>query len=56
MFVYWHIKEKYTFPYFQLAGVVEPNDGQCHLQNGSYTHGLILDYPSIGQVYHLAID
>lgn len=35
----------------QLAGIVEPNDCKCHLDNkGFYTHSLLQDYPSISQV------
>ncbi|XP_071440832.1 integrin beta-PS-like [Hetaerina americana] len=35
----------------KLAGVVEPNDGLCHLnENMNYTHGLLMDYPSISQI------
>ncbi len=36
---------------FQLGGIVKANDGQCHLDaSGAYTHGEILDYPSIAQI------
>lgn len=38
----------------KLAGVVEPNDGKCHMENGVYTHGLILDYPSVSHINHVA--
>lgn len=35
----------------KLAGIVEPNDGVCHLNsNRRYTHSLIQDYPSIGEI------
>jgi integrin beta 1 len=35
----------------KLAGIVEPNDGLCHLNsNRRYTHSLLLDYPSIGEI------
>jgi protocadherin alpha len=35
----------------KLAGIVEPNDGQCHLNSFKrYTHGLLQDYPSIGDL------
>ncbi|KAF2890374.1 hypothetical protein ILUMI_15799, partial [Ignelater luminosus] len=30
----------------KLAGVVEPNDAQCHMKNNRYTHDLVYDYPS----------
>lgn len=35
---------------FQLAGIVEPNDCKCHLdEKGFYTYSLLQDYPSISQ-------
>lgn len=35
----------------RLAGIVKPNDGACHLDGtGRYTHGLLQDYPSVGQL------
>ncbi|XP_043285447.1 integrin beta-PS-like [Venturia canescens] len=35
----------------KLAGIVEPNDGLCHLdKNGFYSHSLLQDYPSISQI------
>ncbi|XP_046467651.1 integrin beta-PS-like [Neodiprion pinetum] len=35
----------------KLAGIVEPNDETCHLdEKGAYTHAEILDYPSITQI------
>uniref|UniRef100_A0A0K8VZT0 Integrin beta n=1 Tax=Bactrocera latifrons TaxID=174628 RepID=A0A0K8VZT0_BACLA len=37
----------------KLAGLIQPNDGKCHLdKDGYYTHAEQLDYPSIGQVKH----
>lgn len=37
--------------FYQLAGIIEPNDCKCHLDNeGFYTHSLLQDYPSISQV------
>lgn len=27
-----------------------PNDGECHLLNGSYTHGEIMDYPTMHHI------
>ncbi|XP_055842893.1 integrin beta-PS isoform X1 [Episyrphus balteatus] len=37
----------------KLGGVIEPNDGQCHLDSsGLYTHSTIQDYPSISQINH----
>jgi integrin beta 1 len=34
----------------KLAGIIIPNDGKCHLGNGTYTHSTIQDYPSIPQI------
>lgn len=35
----------------KLGGVIKPNDGQCHLDNGNrYTHAETQDYPSISQI------
>ncbi|GFN88638.1 integrin beta, partial [Plakobranchus ocellatus] len=35
----------------KLAGILVPNDGECHLDtNGDYTMELLQDYPSIGQL------
>lgn len=38
----------------KLAGVVEPNDGQCHMKNNMYTHSLVYDYPSISHINYVA--
>lgn len=38
----------------KLAGIVEPNDAQCHMENNKYTHDLIYDYPSISQINYVA--
>lgn len=38
----------------KLAGVVEPNDAQCHMVNGKYIADLIYDYPSISQINYVA--
>jgi len=43
----------------KLAGILTPNDGTCHLNdtgNGSgyYTHGELLDYPSISHISSVA--
>ena len=43
----------------KLAGILEPNDGECHLNNtqggsGYYTHGEVLDYPSISHINSVA--
>lgn len=34
----------------KLAGIVTPNDGKCHLENGMYTQSTEQDYPSISQI------
>ncbi|XP_049775853.1 integrin beta-PS-like [Schistocerca cancellata] len=34
----------------KLAGIVEPHDGRCYMENGEYTHSLVFDYPSVGQI------
>ncbi|CAF0847282.1 unnamed protein product [Adineta ricciae] len=34
----------------RLAGIIEPNDGKCHMANNEYTHSDKQDYPSIGQI------
>lgn len=34
----------------KLGGIVKPNDGCCHLENGLYTHSTKQDYPSISQI------
>lgn len=35
-----------------MAGVVVPNDGQCHLDNhGYYTKSLDQDYPSVALLH-----
>ncbi|XP_068602189.1 integrin beta-2 [Brachionichthys hirsutus] len=34
----------------KLAGILEPNDGRCYMENGLYTRSLTMDYPSVGQV------
>lgn len=38
----------------KLAGVVEPNDGKCHMKDDLYTHSLILDYPSVSHINYVA--
>lgn len=56
VFVLWceqGLKFNYIFGFFQLAGIITPNDGECHLDaNGLYTHSLSQDYPSIPQINH----
>ncbi|XP_028289591.1 integrin beta-2 [Parambassis ranga] len=34
----------------KLAGILEPNDEQCHLENNLYTKSSELDYPSVRQL------
>lgn len=34
----------------KLGGIVQPNDGECHMENNSYTHSTLQDYPSISQI------
>jgi integrin beta 1 len=35
----------------KLAGIIEPNDGACHLDaSRRYMYGLLQDYPSIGEI------
>ncbi|XP_043581912.1 integrin beta-PS-like [Bombus pyrosoma] len=39
----------------RLAGIIEPNDCLCHLdEKGFYTHSLLQDYPSISQINKIA--
>ncbi|XP_056008318.1 integrin beta pat-3-like isoform X2 [Ostrea edulis] len=39
----------------RLAGILEPNDGYCHLDGtGLYTKAEIQDYPSVGQIIQKA--
>lgn len=39
----------------KLGGIVEYNDMVCHLdQAGYYTHSTLQDYPSVGQINHVA--
>jgi len=35
----------------KLGGIIEPNDGECHLdEDGMYTHSTLQDYPSVLQL------
>ncbi|XP_076012681.1 integrin beta-2 [Genypterus blacodes] len=34
----------------KLAGILEPSDEQCHMENGLYTKSSEMDYPSIRQL------
>nr|XP_034309795.1 integrin beta pat-3 isoform X2 [Crassostrea gigas] len=39
----------------RMAGILEPNDGLCHLdEKGYYTKAEIQDYPSVGQIIQKA--
>ena len=43
----------------KLVGILDPNDGQCHLnggmgQPGYYEKSEIQDYPSVSQINYLA--
>ncbi|CAL7946615.1 unnamed protein product [Xylocopa violacea] len=39
----------------KLAGIIEPNDCLCHLnEEGFYTHSLLQDYPSVAQINKVA--
>ncbi|KAK1136188.1 hypothetical protein K0M31_000753 [Melipona bicolor] len=39
----------------RLAGIIEPNDCLCHLdEKGFYTHSLLQDYPSVSQINRIA--
>ena len=44
-------------PIIQLGGIIQPNDGQCHLNaDGMYSEPLTLDYPSLGHISRVAKD
>ncbi|KAK2839370.1 hypothetical protein Q5P01_013110 [Channa striata] len=34
----------------KLAGILEPNDEKCHMENNIYTKSADMDYPSVGQL------
>ncbi|CAG5866009.1 unnamed protein product [Menidia menidia] len=34
----------------KLAGILEPNDEQCHMKNNLYIQSSDMDYPSVGQL------
>ncbi|XP_061185828.1 integrin beta-3-like [Saccostrea echinata] len=41
----------------RLAGILEPNDGLCHLDStGFYTKAEVQDYPSVGQIIQKALE
>ena len=51
-----HILTRIT-KYLKLAGVIEPNDGSCHLNaEGYYTETLNQDYPSIALLHQMVKD
>ncbi|XP_061712211.1 integrin beta-PS isoform X2 [Cydia pomonella] len=40
----------------KLGGIVQPNDGECHMENNLYTYSTVQDYPSISQINQKAKD
>ncbi|XP_060518734.1 integrin beta-PS-like [Cylas formicarius] len=38
----------------KLGGVVEPHDGQCHMEENEYKGYLTFDYPSVSHINHVA--
>ncbi|GJQ85657.1 hypothetical protein Trydic_g20205 [Trypoxylus dichotomus] len=38
----------------KLAGIFEPNDAVCHMQNNEYVKALELDYPSVSHLNYVA--
>ncbi|XP_043920641.1 integrin beta-8 [Protopterus annectens] len=40
----------------KLAGIVVPNDGNCHLENNVYTKTASMEYPSLGQLAQILIE
>ncbi|XP_075443290.1 integrin beta-8 isoform X2 [Ascaphus truei] len=40
----------------KLAGIVIPNDGNCHLKDNVYTRSSDMEYPSLGQLGEKLID
>ncbi|CAF0786166.1 unnamed protein product [Didymodactylos carnosus] len=34
----------------RVTGIIDPNDGECHMLNNEYTYSDKQDYPSIGQI------
>ncbi|XP_068185040.1 integrin beta-2 [Antennarius striatus] len=34
----------------KLAGILEPNDEHCHMEDDVYTKSMTMDYPSVGQL------
>ncbi|RXG59556.1 Integrin beta-PS [Armadillidium vulgare] len=47
----WRESARHLLLFTTDAGIVKPNDGECHLDNdGYYTYSSILDYPSVSQI------
>ncbi|XP_040820820.1 integrin beta-8 [Ochotona curzoniae] len=40
----------------KLAGIVVPNDGNCHLRNNIYVRSTTMEHPSLGQLSEKLID
>ncbi|KAJ8025024.1 Integrin beta-1 [Holothuria leucospilota] len=40
----------------KLAGIIKPNDGNCHLKGNEYADAHLYDYPSLGQLNKRLID
>nr|KAF6319622.1 integrin subunit beta 8 [Myotis myotis] len=40
----------------KLAGIVVPNDGNCHLKNNVYVRSTSMEHPSLGQLSEKLID
>lgn len=34
----------------ELEGVINPNDGKCHIKNHTYTHSPTQDYPTVAHI------
>ncbi len=54
--IQYHRLNRLVLLYLQLGGIVKPNDGFCHLDpnDNTYREPLNQDYPSLGQISHLA--
>lgn len=37
----------------KLAGIIEPNDGKCHMKDDIYTDSLVYDYPSVSHINYI---
>lgn len=40
----------------KLGGIVEPNDGDCHMEKHEYIYSTVQDYPSISQINQVVRD